>query len=77
MEIDEIKQLIKIGFDKPKLYKRSVWNKAVKIMEFICSIDSRVERCDFGPGLEKYCSLHATDTAIKVWAEMYKKSINE
>lgn len=76
MEIEEIKELIRVGFDKPKLYKRSVWNKAVKIMEFLCNLDSRVSRCDFGPGLEKYFSLHTTETSIATWAELYKKSIN-
>ena len=34
-KIEEIKEFIEIGFPRPSLYKRSVWRKAERIMEFL------------------------------------------
>jgi hypothetical protein len=55
MKTQEIIETIKIGFDKPKLYKRSIWNKAVKVMEFLSdNANGEITRTNLGSGLEKY-----------------------
>ena len=47
MGIQETVDLIFIGFCKPQFYKRSVWNKAVRILEFLCdNTDGAVFRHD-------------------------------
>ena len=71
----EIIDLIFAGLDKPKLYKRSVWNKAVKVMEFLAdNTNGEVTRKDKGRGLEKYEASNATKR-VRVWALMYKRKI--
>jgi hypothetical protein len=45
---------IGIGFCQPKFYKRSVWLKAKRIMEWLCDNTPYVERYDFGRGCGKY-----------------------
>lgn len=45
--------LVAIGFCQPKYYKRSVWTKAVKVMEYLIEL-GYVEANDFGRGKGKY-----------------------
>lgn len=76
--MDEVKESIIVGLGKPKLYKRSVWNKAVKVMEFLSDNTTEVIRKNMGPGLEKYQSLVKVDEAkLNQWADAYKKTINK
>ena len=76
--MDEVKESIIVGLGKPKLYKRSVWNKAVKVMEFLSDNTTEIIRKNMGPGLEKYQSLVKVDEAkLNQWADAYKKSINK
>ena len=78
MNVAETKEAIKVGFDKPKLYKRSVWNKSVKVMEFLIQHTTEVVKKNFGPGLEKYQSLvELTEEKLHLWALAYKRSIGE
>ncbi len=76
MNIQEVIDIIKIGFDKPKLYKRSVWNKAVKVMEFLTENTKQIVRTNSGSGLEKYkSSVAVTDEQLAIWALQYKRFI--
>lgn len=79
MKTQEIIEAIKIGFDKPKLYKRSVWNKVVKVMEFLSdNTNGEVMRTNLGLGLEKYKStIEVNEEQLGVWALMYKRSLGE
>lgn len=77
MNIQEIIEAIKIGFDKPKLYKRSVWNKTVKIMEFLTdNTNGEIVRTNLGLGLEKYrAEVEVNDEQLAVWSLTYKRSL--
>lgn len=76
MNTSEITELIKVGFDKPRLYKRSVWNKAVKVMEFLAdNTNGEITRTHSNLGLEKYTTKNMTDSKIHSWAVTYQKSI--
>ena len=77
MNTREIIEAIKIGFDKPKLYKRSVWNKSVKIMEFLSdNTNGEITRTNLGSGLEKYrTKVDVNDEQLTIWALMYKRSL--
>lgn len=77
MKTKEIIGLIKIGFDKPKLYKRSVWNKSVKVMEFLSdNTNGEIIRTNLGSGLEKYkTKVEVNDEQLAIWALMYKRSL--
>lgn len=72
MEKEDVMALISIGFCQPKFYKRSTWNKAKKIMEFLCENTDEVIRHDFGPGKGKYLS--TGDVKTEEWAILYLKS---
>lgn len=75
METNEIKNLIEVGFNKPKLFKRSIWNKAVKIMDFLVEVtNGEVTQKDMGPGLEKYSASNIEDR-IPLWTLLYKRHI--
>lgn len=77
MNLQEIIEAIKIGFDKPKLYKRSVWNKSVKVMEFLSdNTNGEIVRTNLGSGLEKYkAEVEVNDEQLAVWALSYKRSL--
>lgn len=77
MKTQEIIEAIKIGFDKPKLYKRSVWNKTVKVMEFLSdNTNGEIVRTNLGSGLEKYRSeVEVNDEQLAIWALAYKRSL--
>lgn len=77
MKVQEIVEAIKIGFDKPKLYKRSVWNKSMKVMRFLSdSTNGEVVETHLGSGLEKYRSVvEVTDEQLAIWALAYKRSL--
>lgn len=76
MGIQETVDLIFIGFCKPQFYKRSVWNKAVRILEFLCdNTDGAVFRHDFGNGKQKYDSIvPRTMEQVTKWAYLYKNN---
>jgi hypothetical protein len=76
MTTQEIIQSIQIGFCQPKFYKRSVWNKAKKVMEFLCdNTNGEVVRHNFGPGMGKYTSECDVPSKTLEWALLYKKSL--
>lgn len=77
MKTQEIIESIKIGFDKPRLYKRSVWNKVVKVMEFLSdNTNGEVMRTNLGLGLEKYrTGVVINDEQLAIWALAYKRSL--
>lgn len=77
MNTQEIIEAIKIGFDKPKLYKRSVWNKTVKVMEFLSdNTNGEIVRTNLGSGLEKYRSdVEVNDEQLVIWALTYRRSL--
>ena len=78
MKVSEIIEAIKVGFDKPKLYKRSVWNKSVKIMEYLVANTTEVIKKNLGPGLEKYQSaVELTEEKLHLWALAYKRTTGE
>lgn len=76
MKIQEVIEAIKIGFDKPKLYKRSVWNKTVKVMEFLSdNTNGEIVRTNLGSGLEKYrANVEINNSKLTSWALAYQKS---
>ena len=76
MGIQETVDLIFIGFCKPQFYKRSVWNKALRILEFLCdNTDGAVFRHDFGNGKQKYDSIvPRTMEQVTKWAYLYKNN---
>lgn len=71
---EEVIESIKVGLKKPKLYKRSVWNKAVKVMEFLVTKTNEIEKTYLGSGLEKYrANVEITDDKLIEWANIYNK----
>ena len=75
MKTKEIQQLIGIGLSKPKWYKRSVWNKAEKVMNFLCEkYPTEVVRVEAINGDREFVAKHYQP--IK-WAIAYKKFIGE
>lgn len=77
MEVTEVVELIRIGFSKPKLYKRSIWNKAVKVMEVLVTQTNEIEKTHLGSGLEKYrANVEITDNKLIEWANIYNNSKN-
>lgn len=76
MNLQEVIEIIRIGFDKPKLYKRSVWNKTVKVMEFLSdNTNGEIVRTNLGSGLEKYrAEVAVTDEKLSAWALAYNKN---
>lgn len=75
MKAKEIQQLIGIGLSKPRWYKRNVWNKAEKVMNFICEkFPTEVERVEAINGDREFMAKHFQP--IK-WALAYKKFIGE
>lgn len=75
MKVSEAKELITIGFGQPKLYKRSVWNKAIKIMNVLVE-KGKVVRCNNGPGLEKYTTAEPiTERGIAILALDYIRTL--
>lgn len=79
MSVQEIIESIRIGFDKPKFYKRSVWNQSVKIMEFLSdNTEGEIVRTNLGLGLEKYRStVPVNDEQLAIWALAYKRNLNQ
>lgn len=79
MVITEIVNLIKIGFDQPKFYKRSVWNKAVKVMEFLSdNTEGQVYRYDYGKGKAKYSTnIYLTERQLNIWANLYNNKLEK
>lgn len=79
METMDIITLIKVGFERPKWYKRSVWNKAVKVMEHLAdTTNGEIVRTNLGGGLEKYTSkVEVTLEQLAIWATSYKRSLGE
>ena len=76
MDLRDVTESIRIGFGKPKLYKRSVWNKAVKVMEFLSdNTDGEIVRTNLGSGLEKYrAEVEVTAEKLHTWALTYNKN---
>ena len=76
MNLQEVIEIIKIGFNKPKLYKRSVWNKTVKVMEFLSdNTNGEIVRTNLGSGLEKYrAEVDVTNEKLTAWALAYSKN---
>lgn len=79
MRTSEIITLIKVGFDKPGLYKRSVWNKAIKVMEFLSdTTNGEVVRIASGFGLEKYkATVGVDEEKLSLWALSYLRNVGE
>lgn len=73
-EMEKTKELIRVGLDSPKLFKRSCWNSAVKVMEYLCKkFPDQIGAQDRGPGREKYYAKVAiTDERLRKWALSYK-----
>lgn len=78
MKKREIITLIKIGFDRPKYYKRSTWNKAVKVMNYLVeNTNGEVQKIHTGFGLAKYnTKVKITKEKINEWANQYKRSLD-
>ena len=74
MNAQDIKMHIVIGLSKPKYYKRSVWNRSVRIMEFLCKNTTDIRRVDSEEGLEKYATNCGKDidAYLTKWAKMYR-----
>lgn len=77
MKAIEVIELIKVGFERPKWYKRSVWNKAVKVMEYLSdNTDGEIVRTNSGGGDVKYvATVEVTDDKLMEWAVSYKRSL--
>lgn len=77
MKAIEVVELIKVGFERPKWYKRSVWNKAVKVMEYLSdNTNHEVIRTYFGGGGVKYlATVEVTNEKLMEWAVSYKRSL--
>lgn len=50
-----IQKLVRIGFNQPKFYKKTVWNYAKRMMDLAC-LKGYAEPFDFGKGKGKYIS---------------------
>lgn len=74
--MNEVMGLIRVGFDKPKFYKRSVWNSAIKVMDFlVVKTGGEISQCNKGPGMEKYTTRVVIDErSLYRWAYLYKSS---
>jgi hypothetical protein len=52
---EEIKERIGIGFCQQKFWKRSAWDKSMKIMKIVCSL-GLAKPFNYGHGKGKYTS---------------------
>lgn len=77
MKAIEVVELIKVGFERPKWYKRSVWNKAVKVMEYLSdNTNGEIVRTNSGGGDVKYvATVEVTNDKLMEWAVSYKRSL--
>ena len=76
--MEEIINSIRIGFCQPKFYKRSVWNKALKVMNWLVkNTNGEVFEQDFGRGKGKFATRKdVNDATLREWATKYKQAIN-
>lgn len=73
MKLQEVKQLIRIGFENPTFFKRSTWVKTTRIMDYLCN-KGFIERNN---GSVKYKPLYGgtpLEEDITRWANAYMKS---
>jgi len=78
LDIEQIKELISIGFCQPKFYKQSVWRHAKIVMEWLCdNTDGRVTHFDYGKGKGKYQCEGSHTLYIEEWANKYFKFIKK
>lgn len=73
MNKNEVTMLISAGFNRPSMYKRSVWNKVTLIMEFLTNQNLLI-RMD---GEIKYGTSDGhvpTESDIQKWADAYLNS---
>ena len=57
-KLKTLEHMVSIGFCQPKFYKRSIWIKVNKLMEFICQRTEYVKPHNFGRGKGKYITVN-------------------
>lgn len=73
MELHEVKNLIRMGFENPSYFKRSTWRKVERIMKYLSNKGYIKEV----KGYIKYKTLYSTkpiEADVQKWAELYMKS---
>ena len=73
MRLDELKNLIRMGFEDPRFFKRSTWTKIEQIMQYLVNKGCVKEN----NGNVKYRTLYGgtpVESDIQKWAELYMKS---
>ena len=69
MEIENIKTLIRLGFEPSRYFKRSAWVKVERVMEFLVN-KGEISKVN---GEVKYVG-ERTEENITRWANMYMQS---
>lgn len=73
MELQEVKNLIRMGFESPSYFKRSTWRKVERIMQYLL-----IKGCiKENNGDVKYKTLYGVkpmESDVQKWAELYMKS---
>ena len=73
MKLQEVKQLIRIGFENPTFFKRSTWCKVTRVMDYLCN-KGFIEKNN---GSVKYKTFYGgtpLEEDITRWANSYMKS---
>ena len=72
--LEEVTNLIGIGFCQPNFYKPSAWQQAKRIMDFLVNLEIGVIPHDFGRGKGKYSMIKGCNFSNKELAEIYIKN---
>lgn len=77
MTVTETMNLIRIGLDKPKHYKRSVWNQAKRVMDYLSeNSDGEIYPFNKGEGNGQFATVsRLSDENLRRWAIKYLKSL--
>lgn len=73
MELQEVKNLIRMGFEDPRFFKRSTWTKIERIMQYLTNKGCIKENV----GNTKFKTLYGgspLESDVQNWAVMYMRS---
>lgn len=77
MTVTETMQLIRIGLDRPKHYKRSVWNQAKRVMDYLSTnSDGEIYPYDRGEGNGQFATVsRLSEENLRRWAIKYLQNL--
>lgn len=73
MKLQEVKQLIRIGFENPAYFKRSTWCKVTRVMDYLCN-KGFIKRNDGSVKYKTFYGAIPIESDVQKWAEIYMRS---